>query len=678
MDITDAEMQDAGRLLSLLGSKRHLEAPEEETVVFSTNTDTEGNGSPLVLSGEETPKGNQIEAEGQNDLRVLHSPPTNPYPTSILRNRGLKSVSPAIQPRTEPAALPFKNLVKVSMILMSEDAATECHKILAHLFTQLLDVDDQAAILPIDLLSSLDPIRMVPQLPSNWTKLGKFIYLKGGAYSFRSRTAQTGGRKHPEPWLVFCLASQKDTSYLLQSVSVEFEWVNRRTIRVKSCQSFNSYTPLMFPFLFNKAHLPSLIVQLQDLMADVKAQMTQLCLLDEEDQERTIPEFNLRVNNPRLPYQSMPSHKKFDSFTSQNKRIVHLECCETATTFILQLFKYIKENGLMHQTFGKYVHVTKPLTSDACGQDCNLLRRMAQLHTNFHNSVQLHSINGIVNISATASMGKVTDGDEASFLPLQSFRDILYSLRLPDKSPLFLSILPRPGGSVVNCVIPNTLAAETRLVQMNQHLPGYLKHYLWELGYNQDGIVDLLNRACDPDLTSTISELTWDPKHKVVILPSEAATGVDLDEMEQEPWMQQMSPSSNVPFQSSKRYNDPDHAFPLSSDISVTTIHANKPTDKIATPPPSHISTTPNSPSKEVVIIDPNTQDDVSTLSTMSKNDLIKMLLHLHRNNQNLSGLTGFAPDREVSPHAGPAATGGFTERTPGIGGSPGAVAMGK
>ncbi len=125
----------------------------------------------------------------------------------------------------------------------------------------------------------------------------------------------------------------------------------------------------------------------------------------------------------------------------------------------------------------------------------------------------------------------------------------------------------------------------------------------------------LLNRAFDPDLTSTISQLTWDAKHKVVILPSEAALGGDLDEMEQEPWMQQMSLPSSAPLTPPRRYNDPDHAFPLSLDISITTIHANKLNENsnIASTS-SQQSLPPQSPPKEGVIIDPSTQDDVSTL----------------------------------------------------------------
>ncbi len=59
--------------------------------------------------------------------------------------------------------------------------------------------------------------------------------------------------------------------------------------------------------------------------------------------------------------------------------MIHLECCETAASFLLQLFHHIKDIGAMQHMFGKYIHVTESLTADACGQYCTLLRRMAQL-----------------------------------------------------------------------------------------------------------------------------------------------------------------------------------------------------------------------------------------------------------------------------------------------------------
>ncbi len=675
-ELIDSEMSEAGVLLSLLGSKRHLDTPDEETVVFTNQSET-GTATTTDSASSVT----EVSPDRTRSPGKLSSPlQSNPYRRSILKPTPLKPPGSPTKQQSDPYRLPHRKLVEISVVLSSDDAATECYKVIVHLFKQFLDVDPEAALLPLEGSSALAPIRTASQLPGNWTKLGRFVYLKGGAYTLRPRTTQHGDRKQAEPWLVLHLASSMETSFLLQAVSIEFDRVNGRTIRVKACQAFNSFTPLMFPFLFNKAHLPSLVSQLCELLLEARQQMEQAQLLDTDDLDRPIPEFSLRTNVPRLPYQASAKDKKFDSLTAQNKRVIHLECCESAAPFLIQLFQFIKSSGAMRRTFGKYVHVTEPLTFDACGQDCALLRRMAQLHTNFHNSVQLHSINGIVNITATASIWTTTERQSSATPPRSSFLEILYSLRQPDKSPLFLSIFPRPGGTVVDCIIPNTAGAETRLVQMNRHLPGYLKFYLKELGYNHDGIVELLNRACDPDLTSTISQLTWDDKNKVVILPSEADMGYDLDSMEQEPWMQVTAVPTSFQNGAKRTYNDPDHAFPLNSDLSVTTIHAKPRRSDIANGDSSPIPPQGRSPSKGVVIIDPATQDDVSTLSSMTKNDLIRMLLHLNQTSRHLSGATGFAPTGEDSPHNGPQAitASQTTNGSSGSRGRPFAAAMGE
>ncbi len=220
----------------------------------------------------------------------------------------------------------------------------------------------------------------------------------------------------------------------------------------------------------------------------------------------------------------------------------------------------------MHKVFGKYVHITEPLTNNACGQDCALLKRMAQLHTNFHHRVQLNSIIGIVNLEDIAVLRHGSDKLDQGSSPRQSFRDFLYSIWLSDKSLLFLSILLWAEGTVVDCVIPDTAAAETKIVQMNCHLPGYLKFYWKELGHNHDGIVNMINHACDPDLTATIAKLSWNS-------PTEVETELDLDGVKNEPWMQPISPAPTFQLPPKKSYNHPDHAFSLNSDLLVTTIH---------------------------------------------------------------------------------------------------------
>ncbi len=239
------------------------------------------------------------------------------------------------------------------------------------------------AILPVDPLCTLTPLRAVNQMPNNWMKLGRFIFLKGGAYSFWPWNNQQGNRKHPEPWLVFHLASSLETAALLQAVLVEFGWVNGRTLHVKLCQSFNSQAPIMFSFLFNKAHLQSLQAQLVDLLQETLDKMTSQRMINDDDIGQPVPEFNLHVNQPRLPQQANFNNKCFDSFTSQNKCMIHLKCCETAGPLIRALFHYIKDSSQMRRIFGRYVHITEPLTVDASGQNCTLLCQMAQFPYRF-------------------------------------------------------------------------------------------------------------------------------------------------------------------------------------------------------------------------------------------------------------------------------------------------------
>ncbi len=61
------------------------------------------------------------------------------------------------------------------MSLTGDDVATECHQVNTHLFAQILDVDPETAILPIEIASTLASVCTVSQLPGNWTKLGQFI-----------------------------------------------------------------------------------------------------------------------------------------------------------------------------------------------------------------------------------------------------------------------------------------------------------------------------------------------------------------------------------------------------------------------------------------------------------------------------------------------------------------------
>ncbi len=149
--------------------------------------------------------------------------------------------------------------------------------------------------------------------------------------------------------------------------------------RVMSCQSFNSYTPIMSPFLFNN---------------------------DPKDADQSIPEFNPHVYNPCLPHQASCKDKKFDAFTTQNKHMVHLECCGTNAPFVLRLFCYIEESGMIWKMFRKFFMLQNLSQTTLVDKTACYFAKFpnSKLHSIIHHSIQLNSINGIINIEATAQI----------------------------------------------------------------------------------------------------------------------------------------------------------------------------------------------------------------------------------------------------------------------------------
>ncbi len=95
---------------------------------------------------------------------------------------------------------------------------------------------------------------------------------------------------------------QNHSSYFAwhqQLVSMEYKWDNDWTL------SFSSGTNATKPsHLFNCAHLSLVSIQLCNLMICVLCQMIWLQLLDSNEQDWSISDFNLYSNNSCLSYQA--------------------------------------------------------------------------------------------------------------------------------------------------------------------------------------------------------------------------------------------------------------------------------------------------------------------------------------------------------------------------------------
>ncbi len=129
-------------------------------------------------------------------MEVSSTPsPVNPYQCSILKPSTNPTPWCSKTLKKDPYQLQHQKLVKILMLLTSDNAVMECHRTIVHLFMQFLDVDADVAILPAQLSLMMILICTAGQLPSNWTKLGRFVHLKGSAYSLHPCTNQNGDRK---------------------------------------------------------------------------------------------------------------------------------------------------------------------------------------------------------------------------------------------------------------------------------------------------------------------------------------------------------------------------------------------------------------------------------------------------------------------------------------------------
>jgi hypothetical protein len=101
-----------------------------------------------------------------------------------------------------------------------------------------------------------------------------------------------------------------------------------------------------------------------------------------------------------------------------------------------------------------------------------------------------------------------------------TLRDLLYTITLESKAPLFLQLSQRPSGEV-DAVIPNSLEAELMAKRMNVQIAAWC-HFYWkdtnpgaETFYRK-----LSDRAFSQVLLYEITDCTWDAALKAVISPN--------------------------------------------------------------------------------------------------------------------------------------------------------------
>ncbi len=111
----------------------------------------------------------------------------------------------------------------------------------------------------------------------------------------------------------------------------------------------------------------------------------------------------------------------------------------------------------------------------------------------------------------------------------------------------------------------------------------------------------MLDRAFDKVLLHEINECTWDSSLKVVILPRAQLEMTAIADFEQQDWVMQLT-QDNPPRHATKKHVNPNVAFLIQDDFSVSTIHS--------------INAKATTPSTSEIVEIQDNEEDLSILTT--------------------------------------------------------------
>ncbi len=177
------------------------------------------------------------------------------------------------------------------------------------------------------------------------------------------------------------------------------------------------------------------------------------------------------------------------------------------------------------------------------------------------------TINGIEDLDASEIIFNPTTGMTVARVLL---RDMLYKLKLSNKSPLFLQLSQCPSGEV-DAIIPNTPEAEIMAKHINVQVAAWC-HYYWKDTHKggERFFKKLAERAFNAHLNHEVSECAWNVTEQVVTSPRSVSEMSAVYEFESLDWVKNIVKANH---NSTKKHVDPTTAFNFEEDFSVGIIH---------------------------------------------------------------------------------------------------------
>ncbi len=160
---------------------------------------------------------------------------------------------------------------------------------------------------------------------------------------------------------------------MVTRISFEFSRMGGSKLYKKQNQAMETETPMMLLFVSNGTDPKSITNNITQMLDTAFDNLDQEGMMPEEFKYREIPKFTLKLNAPRLPSQTMKTHKASDHFKEQGKKAYHCEGAKEDVPYFRFLAGHAHHLKLENKYFGKFGKFMRTLENNAplmIARDC--------------------------------------------------------------------------------------------------------------------------------------------------------------------------------------------------------------------------------------------------------------------------------------------------------------------
>jgi hypothetical protein len=211
-----------------------------------------------------------------------------------------------------------------------DERMTQFVKCVASLFGEILIMDKRAVIALIAISNDCqeDMISDKASIPTNFTKLGKWVMLSGESWVFNKKDKGSN-----DVYVRFCLKSTVPVEDMVTRISFKFLRMGGSKIYKKQNQAMETETPMMLLFVSHRTDPKSIMNDITQMLDTVFNNIDQEGMMPEEFEHMEIPKFTLKLNPSCLPSQTKESHKAYDHLKEQEKKAFHCKVAKESVPY---------------------------------------------------------------------------------------------------------------------------------------------------------------------------------------------------------------------------------------------------------------------------------------------------------------------------------------------------------